>query len=134
MTNSILLPRGTDTTDNGPIVFATGMTLSLKYDYHHDDGTIDWTEIEFKEVLAYRFDEWVCADDGAYINFREMAECDASPWLLRKLDKWDKNVGWHQFHIDKGGRSRFRHYMIDFDDQGLLEVIASSYRIIPPSK
>lgn len=134
MTNSILLPRQTDTTDNGPIVLATGMALSLKYDYHHDDGTIEWTEIKFKEVLAYRFDEWVCADGNPYLDFRKMAEFDTSPWLLRKLDKWDVSVGWQKFQIDKGGRSRFRHYMIYFDDQGILEVIGSSYQIIPPSK
>ena len=133
MIKSIVLPRLTDSTDHGPIVYARGRTVSLKYDYQQSDGTTDWTEIEFNGVLAYRFDEWTCAEDDSYINFRKMAECDSSPWLVKKLDKWQREVGHYQFQIDKGGRSRFKHYMIYFDDQGTFEVICSGYQITPPS-
>ena len=60
-----------------------------------------------------------------------MAELDASTWLLEILGKWDRIVGWEKSQIDKGGRSRFRHYIIDFDDVGVLELICSNYQINP---
>lgn len=107
------------------------MTLSLKYDYEHDDGTFEWAEIKFEEVLAYRFTESICANTGSEIDADKMAELDASTWLLGILDRWDYDVGWHQHEIDKGGRSRFKHYIMNFDDDGIFEVICGSYRITP---
>lgn len=131
MANVVLLPLKTNATCHGPNVSANQSILRLKYDREDDDGTLDWTEIIFEEVLAYRFNQWVCADVGLETGYDEMAEFDASTWLLRILDRWDHTVGWQKSQIDKGGRSRFRHYIIDFDDVGVFELICSSYQINP---
>ena len=134
MANIVLLPLKTNATRHGPIVSADQTVLRLKYDHEDDDGTLGWTEIEFEEVLAYRFNQWVCADVGPDTRYDEMAELDASSWLLEILNKWDRIVGWEKSQIDKGGRSRFRHYIIDFDDVGVFELICSSYQINPSLK
>jgi hypothetical protein len=55
MEKIVSLPFPTNSTQKGPIIFAGSASLQLKYDFEKNDGAIEWTEIEFTEVLAYRF-------------------------------------------------------------------------------
>ncbi len=126
MKRMIPLPISTMDTVNGPLITKRSKLLIVKYDWQADDAAITWAEIAFNEVLAFRYDdERTCWDAALSTPAREMVEYTDTPWLREALDIWDSLVGWHKFQQQRGGRSRFRHYVINFEDVGALQVICS---------
>jgi hypothetical protein len=111
------------------VINADNATLRLKYDFENNSGEIEWVEIVFKEVLAYRYHQSICADIGSNMENNKISEFDISTWLSEVLTKWDQSVGWQKYQIDQGGRSRFKHCIVNFDDVGVFEVICSAHTI-----
>src|ERR1700688_1732001 len=126
MENIISLPFPTSSTQTGPVIYAHNASLRLKYDYQHDDGAIEWTEIGFEEVLAYRFCQSICGDGATKMN--HIVESSASTWLSATVSRWEQAVGWQEYQISLGGKLRFKHYTINFDDDGIFDVICSTFR------
>lgn len=129
MENVISLPIPTNATKKGPSIYADNTTLRLKYDYEKIDGTIEWIEIEFSEVLVHCFYQSICAKIGSNIHGNKMVEYDTSAWRSEVISRWNQAVGWQQYQINKGGDARFRHYVISFDDVGVFEVICGGYQV-----
>jgi hypothetical protein len=67
---------------------------------------------------------------GSNLDANKIQEFDTSAWLSATVDKWDQTVGWQKYQMSLGGRSRFKHYLINFDDVGVFEVVCSRFRII----
>lgn len=132
MEKTVALPLPTNSTRVGPYIIAENGGVRIKYDFERNDGTLEWSEIAFEEVLAYRFHQSICyqMDTNIVINkFNELIELNTSSWLRDVLCKWDAAVGWQEYQINKGGKLRFKHYIVEFDDVGVCEIICSSYRI-----
>lgn len=129
MSISNQLPNPTHSTKEGPIIEAKKMELKLLYDHEDDSGHISWIAIKFNEVLAYRFLQSICVTLGDNISNKEIAIFTESSWLAEISERWGRTVGWQTFQRSLGGKSRFRHYAVNFDDAGLCEIIASSYQV-----
>ncbi len=126
MNRLVTLPISTMEATYGPLIIKTERSLTVKYDWPSDENTIIWAEITFANVLAFCYsEEVVCMDAMLSTPAREMVEYADTPWLQETLDIWDNRVGWDEFQRQRGGRSRFKHYVVNFDDHGALQVICS---------
>ena len=122
----IELPYPTSATIKGAIVVMAGDILELFYDYAGLDAPPVWGRLRFREVLAYQWLSDVCCSAEHILRFDSMRASADSAWLTELLDRWDRLVEWRQYQEELGGRKRFRHYRVYFDELGCLDVVASS--------
>ena len=128
----IALPRPTNHTVKGPCLDFEAPTLALKYDYQVDDGTIEWHTVIFDEVLAFSCLQSVCCDVEHNVDWNSVTSFSNSEWLTKILSKWSDAVGWQEFQKRKGGKERFNHFRVYFDDVACVDVIASVCEIFTP--
>jgi hypothetical protein len=79
--NELPLPFPTSRTSRGPTLFVTGVDAIVQYDYHRDDGSIQWTQVAFHDAIACQFRaELYCTADDLDAYDQLIAFSD-SPWL-----------------------------------------------------
>lgn len=120
------LPAPTNATKKGPSIWYENSVLCLKYDFEDEKGDLELVKIVFAEVLAHKFHQSVCADFGFNFESGKIGQYKKSNWLTEVLDRWKKSVGWQSYQLELGGEDRFSHYVISFDDVGVIEVISSN--------
>lgn len=130
----ITLPFKTNRTISGPIIHIEKPNISLKYDYEQDNADIIWTEILFKEALACEYRQAVSAQVGDVIKSDIILILDNSGLLKNIVNAWDKQMGMIEIENVKGGRKRFKHYKIWFDDSSSLDIIASNLVFVNSGK
>jgi hypothetical protein len=126
---NISLPRPTNATRKGPLLNADPASLSVRYDHERENGTLEWTRILFREVLAFEYRQSACCEVDDVIAAHAITSFDDTEWLFKIVALWRERVGWQQWHQQQGGGKRFRQFRLYFDDAGCLDVISSSYAI-----
>lgn len=125
----IELKKPTNRTVSGPKVVFEEDCLAVEYDYETDDGTIEWTKLLFEEVISYEWRDNSCVEEDDVVNFDKIRSQDKSCFLVGKTSLWQERYGWQEFQKNKGGKKRFRHFTIYFDDAGCINIIASKCTI-----
>ena len=125
-TTSLQLQLPTNRTVAGPRFRNDGTRMIVEYDYQQDDGTIQWSQLSFEEVLAFEYRQEACCSPDDVLGAHEVRCLAESKRLSDVLDKWLESVGWEEWHQEQGGASRFRHFTVFFDDAGCINVVAAS--------
>lgn len=73
----------TDRTVDGPRLTYDRGRLILEYDYQQDDGSLEWRQIVFSEVLAVEYREGSCCNADSIIGAREIRVTANSARLAR---------------------------------------------------
>jgi len=87
------------------------------------------TGLSFKEAISYEWRDNSCIVEDDIVSFNKMRCQNKSEFLVHKISLWQEREGWQNFQEDKGGKERFKHFTIYFDDVGSLNVIASKYEV-----
>jgi hypothetical protein len=126
---SIRLPESTDATVKGPKLQFEGSSMIVEYDHENEDGSVRWVRLRFAGVLSFEYRQAVCCDAEHITNFHEVQCAQSSAWLDGLLKGWTDAVGWQKWEREKGGRERFSHFRIFFDDAGCLDVAAENLKL-----
>lgn len=126
---SIALDRPTNRTVTGPRFRKEGPDVVVEYDYQHDDGTVEWERVVFREVLAFEYREASCCRADDITGAREVRCAVRSERLSEVLGRWQEAVGWQEWQQKQGGAGRFKHFSLYFDDAACVDVIAASCQI-----
>jgi hypothetical protein len=97
--------------------------LIVTYDYEQDDGSVTTGEVEFMDVIAFRFWDESTSPAENVLKPNAIREQQESEYLRLAVDRWNEAVGWQQWQKDRGGSDRFRHLTAFFDDTGSLDVV-----------
>jgi hypothetical protein len=116
----------TNRTVIGPILQQRGSLLIVNYDCEQDDGVVAWSKVLFDEILVLDYRQSTCCSGEDVIGWNEIKCLKESPFLAEMLSKWQEAVGWQDFHKNKGGPGRFKHFKMFFDDVACINVIAAS--------
>lgn len=123
------LPRPTDRTRLGPRINAHPGSLEVSYDWEADDGTIEWCSVHFEDVLQVELRADSCCSAGDVAPCRELRVSTDSERLIGVVALWEARVGGHDWQRRQGGRERFRHFSLYFDDSACVDVVAASARV-----
>lgn len=113
-------------TVTGPRFRKDGNQIIVEYDYERDDGAIEWSHITFDEVLAFEYRQMACCRETDIVGSHEVRVMEQSQYLLDVLGRWEKAVGWQEWHQQRGGIARFKHFTGFFDDAGCINVVAAT--------
>ena len=125
----ILLTTPTNRTRMGPRLHLQGSVLTVDYDYEEDDGTTVWGSVVFEEVLSCQYCEHPCCKADHVLEPTVVRRLGESTWLSETVSRWETSVGWQEWHVAQGGRSRFSHHTMYFDDAGAVDVIARAANV-----
>ena len=120
----IPLPRPTSSTYQGAKLQWESPTLSVHYDYEHDDGTIEWVSLHFENVLAFNYCENSLIKAEHVTRSGYMQRLPSSPWLKEILKRRKEFL-----QLDQEDPTRFSHFILYWDDNGSLEIIAAGFLI-----
>jgi hypothetical protein len=112
-------------TRRGPICRIEKDELIVDYDYEHENGTVTWSRLIFRSVLAIEYRQATCCHSDDIISATEIRRIEKSAWLSDVLKLWHESVGWQEWQEKLGGARRFKHYTVFFDDAGCLNVVAA---------
>ena len=117
----------TNQTVTGPKFRNEGDQVIVDYDYERDDGSVMWSQITFKDVLAFEYRQDVCCretdiPDGS----SEVQVFEQSPYLSDVVGRWQEAVGWEDYQQQKGGAGRFKHFIVYFDNAASINVVAAT--------
>jgi hypothetical protein len=121
----------TNRTIKGPKLAHCNDHLVVDYDFEEDNGSITWGRVVFGEVLTFEYRDSSCCRAGDVSASTEIRSHEDSEYLKSATDRWNASVGNQTWQQDKGGRSRFRHFTVYFDDACCLNIIASSCAVVP---
>jgi hypothetical protein len=97
MIKEISLNIATNRATKGPFIDYERNVLTIKYDFEEDDGSLAWGTVVFKEVILYKYSEWVCNTTEDLPEPGVMFSIDNSSWLAETLKRWDRMVGHQQY-------------------------------------
>jgi hypothetical protein len=124
----------TNRTVTGPKVTNQNDRLVVDYDFEEDSGSILWGQVVFEEVLSFEYRDSSCCRGEDVLPSTDI-RCQAhSEYLKAVTDRWQDSVGRQTWQQEKGGRGRFQHFTICFDDACCLNIIASSCAVVPPRR
>ena len=115
----------TNRTTSGPNLAVNRDQLTVSYDCDYDDGSVATGEIEFTEVIAFRFWDESSSPAENVLEATEIREQQESEYLRLVVGRWNEAVGWQQWQKERGGPDRFRHFTAFFDDAGSLDVVSA---------
>lgn len=129
-TEHIQLLHSTNRTIDGPRFRHEQNQLVVEYDFQYDDGSVKWSELIFRDVLAVDYRQFACCADESVVDSNEVHSKAESTWLSEVLARWNETVGWLDWQKRQGGASRFRHFSVFFDDAGCINTIATSCEVV----
>ncbi|MEJ1978438.1 MAG: hypothetical protein WDN49_22240 [Acetobacteraceae bacterium] len=100
--------------------------------YEEDNGSSKWANVTFEDVISYKYDEWTCMNAEIFPDPKKHSRRRRFGMADRNTSKMDRSVGKSEHQKKLGGTDRFRHYLMDFDDAGMLQVIASKCTVGSP--
>jgi hypothetical protein len=117
------LPFTTSETDGGPRLQLHKRTLTVRYEAEVEGYDIDlpiaWTTITFQYTWGVRFTTYESLSHMD-VSYRHICELPASPWVTEIVS----NV------LEEGiGKPSLHHFVVYFDDGGLVEVAAHSFSV-----
>ncbi|MDH4226253.1 MAG: hypothetical protein OEV59_00665 [Deltaproteobacteria bacterium] len=130
--DKIALPLKTNCS-TGPKICFEGIELVLYYFYEYNNGDKQWVKIDFDYTLAFECRQAVCIESkfSKLIDSSSILICDGSDWQERVLNTWYHDVGRHHKYLQElGGKHRFKHYSIYFDDEAYIWVLAAGIKEI----
>lgn len=119
----------TNRTVIGPRLRMDSGRVIVEYDFEQDDGSSEWSQIVFDEVLTVEYRQISCCREDDIAGAMEIQCLCQSEFLYEILKQWQKSVGWQEWQQNQGGSDRFKHFRMFFDDGGCINVIATSWRI-----
>jgi hypothetical protein len=126
---SIRLPLETHRVEDGVVLIFDSRELRVQYDWHGDDGTARWAEIGFTGVIAFEHAEWPIRRPST-LGWRSVVFVFAeSAWRDQRMTAWNAAVGQYVSAEmrERFGDARFKHFMIYFEDQSTLDILAESF-------
>ena len=124
-TFQLLVP--TNQTVTGPTFRNEGNQVVVEYDYERDDGTVVWSQITFKEVLAFEYRQDVCGRETDITDgSSEVQVLEQSEYLSDVVSRWQETVGWQDWQQKQGGAARFKHFTVFFDNAASINVVAAT--------
>jgi hypothetical protein len=124
--DKISLKLPTNRVVNGPKLNFRPDSLVVEYDYEMDDGTHKWTKVLFEDILAFEWRNNCCFKAEDVLNSQVMRFKKKSKYLDSILKVWQALIGWHEYQIKLGGKDRFKHFTMYFDDAGTINVVAAN--------
>ena len=125
----LVLSKATNRTKTGPRLQKDADALVVEYDYENDDGTIEWSHIVFRDVLALEYRDISCCEAGGLVSSTEVRCLSKSDRLSAIVGLWQESVGWQEWQQKQGGVDRFKHFTLYFDDSCCIDVIAASCQV-----
>ena len=116
-------------TQQGPKLAHQKEQLIVDYDFEDDDGSIRWARILFQEVLSFEYRDSSCCRAEDVLPSTEIRSRADSEYLRTVTDRWHEFVGGQEWQQGKGGRGRFQHFTLYFDDACSLNIVASACEI-----
>jgi hypothetical protein len=126
---ALRLATSTDRTISGPKLTLEAGCLVVDYDYEGDDGRVANGRILFEDLLSFQFWDSSCCPSQNVLPATEVRVLEQSEYLDGVKGRWDGAVGWQEWQQKQGGRGRFRHFTVYFDDAGSIDVVASRCHI-----
>lgn len=131
----IKLNHPTSSTEQGPFLTLKSNRLVLEYDWYDEETKeYKWEVLVFEEVLKVLYKQAICCDGDDIDAYNQIISTQNSKLWSTVIARWEKRVGWHKFQKEQGGKERFKHYKIYFDDAGCVDVIASKVTFENPHK
>ena len=119
------LPLPTNRTITGPKFRKDGDQIVVEYDCQRDDGTVEWAQINFGEVLKFEYRQEACCRETDIVASHEVRVLEESQNLSQVLCRWQQSVGWQEWQQRQGSAERFKHFTVFFDDAGCIDVVAA---------
>ena len=116
----------THRTKAGPKLTHSREQLVVDYDFEEDDGSLQCARLSFEEVLSFEYRDSSCCCAEDVLAPSEIRVQSDSLYLRLVTERWSESVGNHGWQLSMGGRGRFLHYTIYFDDACSLNVVASA--------
>ena len=111
-------------TANGPKIEQYGTRLRASYDVEQEDTpTPRWFAIDFIDTLAFRWTPDFACDAGQVGGYSAVAEKRQSEWLASLLN--------HEEGPNENFALQLHHFIIYFDHEGALEVVARQFEVEP---
>lgn len=123
---SLTLTKPADRTVDGPRFMHEAQRIVVDYDCERDDGTVDWSQIVFEEVIAFEYREASCCREENIVGPNEVRCLNESELLTDVLNRWKQAVGWQEWQQQQGGAERFKHFTVFFDDACCINAVAAS--------
>lgn len=95
------LSKPTNRTVIGPRIKKEGDQVVVEYDYEHEDGSTEWSQIIFDEVLAMQYRQVSCCRESDIVDAKEVRCLVQSGFLSETL-----RSGRNQLGGRNGSRSR----------------------------
>ena len=125
----IELPRATSATVKGPYIHYMHNDVVVDYDTEQMEGTLKWTRLIFRGVLAIEFMRDSCCRLEDIAGYKYLQCNVSSDWRDGHIERWERSVGFHDIQKELGGSARFRHYRVSFDDNSAINVLAEQVEI-----
>lgn len=122
---TIVLKHPTSRTKDGPVIRLTPPNLSIKYDYPTDDGSVNWVELFFQDVLASEYRQEACCTAEDLDAYNKLLKEGTSAWLSEMESRWSKFLGSQV----RGKEFLYFHWRLYFDDVGCINIIAKSCQV-----
>lgn len=120
----------TNRTMKGPKLTNDGKRLIVDYDFEEDDGSTRWGRVVFDEVLSFEYRDSACCRAEDVLPPTEIRSRADSAYLGLVTDLWQESVGNQAWQHGKGGRDRFQHFTVYFDDACCLNIVASGCEVV----
>ncbi len=113
----IKLPVSTAECEEGPIVNFNPGNCFVRYDSEDETGTV-WTEVHFSGAVAIRFTPDRFVTEEMVVAYGKVCAQNPSSWISSLRS-----------HAQHRLPDSVRHFLVYFDHQGCLEVLASNVRL-----
>jgi len=121
----------TSRTQKGPRLVQTREQLVVDYDFEEDDGTVVWARLVFQVILAFEYRDSSCIHAEDVLPSDDVRSTKQSNYLTETVDLWFDAVGKHAWQQSRGGRDRFKHFTVFFDNACSINIIAASCETAP---
>lgn len=115
--SSVELPHSTAECDTGPEILFKPGSLTVRYDYDSDIGE-SWGKMVFLGAIAQRFIPDIVTTELMTNCYSKICVIENSSWIAELEDRTDSEIF-----------SSLKHFMVYFDHNGCLEVLAREFSL-----
>jgi len=115
--SSVELPHSTAECDAGPEILFNPGSLTVRYDYDSDIGET-WSTLVFLGAIAQRFIPDIVTTELMTSAYSKVCVIENSSWIAELEARTDSEIF-----------NSVKHYMVYFDHNGCLEVLARDFSV-----